>query len=125
MIPIHKILVPVALSPRCAWAARYASRLAPQFGAELIFLHVANRPSFDELKSFLARQIAVDRYGAVGVEGDPADQIIRFAQEQSCGSSREIGSGRHGQGSYAGDAGKAPHPGLRIIRGSPCPVLSI
>jgi hypothetical protein len=32
MISIRKILVPVALSPACAWAARYAAALADKFG---------------------------------------------------------------------------------------------
>lgn len=83
MISISRILVPVEFSPGCAWAVRYAARLAPRFGAELLFLHVSPSPDPDRLETFLANQIpGVPRRGLV-LEGDPAEAIVQLAQQDA------------------------------------------
>ena len=83
MIPFRRILVPVALSPACAWAARYATRLAPQLSAEVTFLHVTDQASHG-LEKFLASQIPGAVYRSVILNGDSAERIVTFAQESHC-----------------------------------------
>jgi nucleotide-binding universal stress UspA family protein len=80
MLSIKKILVPIALSPACAWAARYASRLADQFGAKLLFLHVSGNHPADDANAFLADTVGVC-HKAVILEGDPAECIVRVAAQ--------------------------------------------
>jgi nucleotide-binding universal stress UspA family protein len=84
MISIRKILVPVALSPACAWAARYGLGLANKFGAELVFLHLAQKIPAPELEKFLKREIPGAPYKSVVREGEPAESIIAFAEEYFC-----------------------------------------
>lgn len=79
---IEKLLVPVAFSPRCAWAARYAASLAAQFGAELVFLHADDTPRAGELEQFVVKEIGGAPHRCVAVTGDPADAIIAFTRVQ-------------------------------------------
>jgi nucleotide-binding universal stress UspA family protein len=52
MLSILKILVPVMFSERCAWAARYAARLAREFGSQLFFLNVGQPDDANRLEVF-------------------------------------------------------------------------
>ncbi len=83
MMALRTILVPVALSPACAWAARYSNRLARSLEAALIFLHVTGRPGHD-LKDFLAAEIPGASYRTVVLKGDPAERIVEFARKECC-----------------------------------------
>ena len=81
MLPMKNILVPVVLSGRCGWAARYASSLAKKFGAQLIFLNVGQKKSVQSIQEFVARDVGEVPHKAVVIEGDPADRIVELAQE--------------------------------------------
>jgi len=84
MTSVHRILAPVALSPQCAWSARYAAHVAARFGAELLFLHVSDHEASGELRAFLNRALDGVAYRQAVMRGDAATGIITFAQEQSC-----------------------------------------
>jgi len=84
MSSIRKILVPVALSPACAWAARYSASLATQLGAELLFVHVADQSAARELERFLHREIPGAACRSIVLTGEPADSIVAYAAEQTC-----------------------------------------
>jgi len=79
---ISKILVPVVFSERCAWAARYAFRLADTFAAELVFVHVGENGESQRLKTFLTSVIGSGRYQSVTIHGDAADRIVEIARER-------------------------------------------
>jgi len=81
MLSMKNILVPVVLSGRCGWAARYASSLAKKFGAQLIFLNVGEQKNVNSIDEFVEREVGAIRHKAVVIEGDPADRIIELAQE--------------------------------------------
>jgi len=83
MISISKILVPIAFSPGCAWAARYASRLASHFRAELLFLHVSPSLDPERLENFLASQISDVPRRSLVLSGDPAEAIVSLAQQET------------------------------------------
>ena len=76
MLSMKNILVPVVLSGRCGWAARYASSLAKKFGAQLIFLNVGEEKNVNSIDEFVEREVGAIRHKAVVIEGDPADRII-------------------------------------------------
>ena len=78
---ISRILAPVVFSERCAWAARYASRLADTFAAELVFVHVGE-DSDQRLTTFLTSVIGEGRYHSLTVQGDAADRIVETAKER-------------------------------------------
>lgn len=80
MFSIRKVLVPIVPSPACAWAARYASRIADQFHCKLLFLHVSGNHPVDDANAFLADTLG-PCHKAVILEGDPAECIVRVAQE--------------------------------------------
>jgi nucleotide-binding universal stress UspA family protein len=100
---LSRILAPVAFSPACHAAGRFAAALAARFGSELTFLHVVERldhwlslestPVLTEL-SRIRRQWVVREIHALlddctpnvktntaVVEGDPAREIVRIAHE--------------------------------------------
>lgn len=84
MLPIKKILVPVDLSPSCAWAARYASQLATLFDARLLFLHVCGAHPLDDANAFLAETLGPSQpHNLVLLEGDPADCVVRLTRENA------------------------------------------
>jgi len=78
-----KILVPIDFSPRCAWAARYSSRLAARLGSELLFVHVGASDDPSRLNSFLAKEIGPGKYRANVLCGDPASRIVEFARSEA------------------------------------------
>jgi nucleotide-binding universal stress UspA family protein len=81
MISITNILVPVVFSRRCAWAARYAARLAQTFGSQLVFLNVGKENDAGTLEQFVSKEISNVPRKCVVMEGDPADRITELAQE--------------------------------------------
>lgn len=81
MPSFKNILVPVILSVRCGWAARYASSLANRFGAQLVFLNVGQEKNVNTIEEFVEREIGAIRHKSVVIEGDPADRIVELAQE--------------------------------------------
>jgi nucleotide-binding universal stress UspA family protein len=78
MMSIQKILAPIDFSPRCAWAARYASNLAARLKAELFYLHVGDPSSETKLKEFVGPGA---RHCSSVVPGDPAEAIVEFAKD--------------------------------------------
>ena len=80
MISIQKILVPIDFSPRCAWAARYASNLAHALNAQVFYLHAGAASSLARLREFVGPD-AGDR--AEVLEGDAAETVVGFARERS------------------------------------------
>ncbi len=78
MIAPTKILVPVALSPACAWAAQYATHWARRFGSELLFLHIGNCRR-ETVAAFLAGLVQDTPHEITIRQGDPADAIVQFA----------------------------------------------
>ncbi len=80
MISIQKILVPIDFSPRCAWAARYASKLARLLRAELLCLPVGDPLLLERLKGFVGPEVPGVHRGTVVLEGDPAEKIVEFAK---------------------------------------------
>ena len=77
-----RILVPVALSPSCAWAAQYAAQLARRFGSELLFTHVGNCP-VETVEAFLAPAIHDAPHQVQVRQGDPAEAIVQLAHTTS------------------------------------------
>jgi len=82
MMTLTKILVPIALSPSCAWAAHYGAQLARRFGSELLFLHAGNCPR-ETVEAFLGPAVKEAPHEIAIRQGDPADTIARFARETS------------------------------------------
>lgn len=82
MIELTRILVPIALSPSCSWAAQYSAQLASQFGSKLMFLYVGNSPR-GTIETFLTQAVKDTSYEITICRGDPADAIVRFASETS------------------------------------------
>jgi nucleotide-binding universal stress UspA family protein len=80
MMTLTKILVPIALSPSCAWAAQYGAQLARRFGSELLFIHVANCRR-ETVEAFLCAELKDTPHEIVIRQGDPADAIVQFARE--------------------------------------------
>src|SRR5579862_2645836 len=109
MMSLNKILLPVDFSERSLGAARYARTLAEQFHSELTLLHVLTPPHYEfgaleiggsmltelytnrgaqvekELETFLADELKGLPARRVVLEGDPARQIVAFAQQEKVG----------------------------------------
>jgi nucleotide-binding universal stress UspA family protein len=81
MLSIANILVPVVFSERCAWAARFAARLAKQFGSQLLLLNVGQENHVKNLEAFGSKEVGTVPHKSVIIDGDPADRIIEFAHE--------------------------------------------
>jgi len=144
MIPCDTILTAIDFSENSEYAFDYALTLAKQFQADLHVLHVINEPldlrslyvphiSFQELKNeieagaadmmeaFCRRKMGdYAKYQTSIVNGLPYEEIIRKAANINA-SLIVVGTrGRTGLdhvifGSTAG----------RVVRGAPCPVLSV
>jgi nucleotide-binding universal stress UspA family protein len=109
MRSLAKILLPVDFSERSLGAARYARVLAAHFHSELTLLHALAPPAYEfgaleiggsmlnelyvcrnvqvenELKTFLADELAGLNVRRVVLEGDPARKIVEFAQNEQMG----------------------------------------
>jgi nucleotide-binding universal stress UspA family protein len=80
MPSIKKILVPIDLSPSCAWAAKHATKLARRLDARLMFLHVCSGHPRDYAAAFLAEAVGRSHHPLI-VKGDPAECITGAAVE--------------------------------------------
>lgn len=85
MLSIKNILAPVVFSRRCAWAARYAARIAKDFDSQIVFLNVGQENDKTTLEDFVAKEVGNVRHNSVVVGGDPATRIVEFAQEYGAG----------------------------------------
>ncbi|HVN05543.1 MAG TPA: universal stress protein [Bryobacteraceae bacterium] len=109
MKSLSKILLPVDFSERSLGAARYAKMMADHFHSELTLLHVLTPPHYEfgaleiggsmltelysnrgaqvekELETFLAGELQGMEPRRVVLEGDPARQIVEYAQAESMG----------------------------------------
>ena len=105
MPTFSRILMPVAFSPRCQGAAQYAEALACHFHAEVTLLHVVTPvtaygcpdamvlspdvtadavvQSKVELEEFLHDEFRGIPVRRVVVEGDPAQEIVAFANTEA------------------------------------------
>lgn len=81
MLAISNILVPVVFSRNCAWSARYAARLAKEFGSQLVFLHVGQDSNANTLEDFVSNEVGTRGHKSVVVGGDPAERIVELAGE--------------------------------------------
>lgn len=91
MTPIGKIVFPVDFSDACKAGRSYIADIANRFEAELRLLHViGGRQSLahrfaqkcDELKAFASSLPNAMRWPRAVTHGDPADEIIRYAESQ-------------------------------------------
>jgi len=146
MKSVKKILVPTDLSQASHGAMEYASALAAQYGAEVVFLHVITEKEaeliatshvprspidevFSELKQRLYRQILTEAPQLLGgnqkvdIEismGDPEQGILAVANRIDADL---IVMGTHGRTglSYLLMGSVAEH----VVRSAPCPVLTV
>ena len=144
MNPFRKILIAVDFSENSNYAFDYALELAKQFDAELTVMHVINEPI--DLRGFYVPHISFEQLekeieaGAAGmmekfcqermgdyrnyltclVNGIPYEEIIRKAKEIDASL---IVLGTHGRTGL--DHIIFGSTAERVVRSSPCPVLSI
>lgn len=138
MLAIHTILHPTDFSPQSASALHVACALARDHGAHLVLLHVATEPlrtfgemgfppPIDDCKDTLLEQLqglevhdAELRLSHRLEEGEPAEEILRVAN--LCGADLIV-MGTHGRRGLArllmGSVA------ARVVRGAPCPVLTL
>ena len=145
MIDLHRILVPTDFSKHSQNALAYAVAFAEKFGAELFLLHVVQdlalfipdsvtvappvAPPVERLtaavREALERVVRDNNLGRLPVhpevrEGTPFHEIIRFAREKDIDL---IVMGTHGHTGLAhvllGSVSE------KVVRKSPCPVLTV
>ncbi len=92
MFPPKKILFPVDFSARCTDAARMAEIFAGHFQAELTLLHVVEPLTYNDvpvdidalsekqLAAYLTEELKQFDVQRVSMHGDPASQILEYAQ---------------------------------------------
>lgn len=138
MLPINHILHPTDFSTNSQNAWHLACALARDHGAEVSLVHVNLLPTmaYGEFgavppetydKEVLSNQLgqieAADRSLTIHrfiLEGEPAEEIVRFAKEHECdlivmGTHGRTGLGRLLMGSVAEN----------VVRRAPCPVLTV
>jgi nucleotide-binding universal stress UspA family protein len=144
VIKLRKLLVPTDFSESARHALTYGVSFAREYGAELTLLHVVENLTvgyasdlfpvpmaevFQEISGYakaeLAKLAEVAREKKVGVvenvvQGKPSAEIIRFAQEQKIDM---IVLGTHGKGML--DQALFGSTTERVVRRSPCPVLTV
>lgn len=142
MIELKRILIPTDFSDNSAVALKYAIAFADQFGAAVDVIHVLEPPpaglllsyqALDEVSEQMkknAQQQLEDLQSQWSdycfpvtqtvLEGHPFVEIVRFARENN---SDLIVLGTHGRGAVGhmlmGSVAE------KIVRKSPCPVLTI
>src|SRR5579864_5622155 len=94
MFPPKKILFPVDFSERCTAAARMAETFTGHFQAELTLLHVVEPLTYNDvpvdinalgerhLSGYLAEELKHFDVNRVLATGDPASQIVEYAQSK-------------------------------------------
>lgn len=136
-LPYRRILVPTDLSPASRRAFPLAALLAGRFGAQVLALHVAPRPTGVPLSGsayFVENQIPSERTLAAFVE--PAFREVRVATRVELGSAWDrivetalveradlIVISTHGHDSLA-DKLLGSHT-ERVVSHAPCPVLVV
>jgi nucleotide-binding universal stress UspA family protein len=134
LLPITRVLAAVDFSLCSLAALEYAEELARQFGAELVLVHATGAPTMPAEVSHVgpgaaARALtrSVERLGQHGLRvrgllrpGAPADEILRVAEAERASV---IVMGTHGRSGVArvlmGSVAE------RVVRGAPCPVLTV
>ena len=143
MINLKRILVPTDFSESANHALRYGISFAREYKAELIVLHVVETLSvgyasdlfpvpmaevLDEITGYAKGELTklVALAGERGVtardvviQGKPAAEVIRYAQEQAIDM---IVLGTHGRGML--DHALFGSTTERVVRKAPCPVLT-
>jgi nucleotide-binding universal stress UspA family protein len=136
MLPIKTILHPTDFSETSAFAFELACSLARDYGAKLLVLHVAEFPMTVQEREISAlshasdptlrerlRQLWPQAPGVFTehrmVEGDPAREILRAAEETHC---EVVVLGTHGRGGLGrllmGSVAE------QVLRKAPCPVVT-
>lgn len=137
MLAIKTILHPTDFSPNSQFAFRLACSLANDYKARLILLHVSPPPviygegivppDFQESAEVLREKLKAVQATAPEVvmeerlvEGDPATEILRAAEETKCdvilmGTHGRTGLSRLLMGSVA----------EQVVRKAPCPVVTV
>lgn len=140
MIALKRVLVPHDFSETSAAAVTYAVGMARNFGADVVFLYVADRPQpeFDAdmavdadgqvtggVREAMQQSLGMGSAAAVSARfyaqaGTPADVIVRFAREHEIDL---IVMGTHGRG-FVGHLlmGSVAE---KVVRTAPCPVLTV
>jgi nucleotide-binding universal stress UspA family protein len=138
MLPIRAILCPTDFSAYSAHAFQMACALARDYHARILLLHVAATPigtiptavlpptpaeEMDQLRQRLNRYVAPSGVAALErlvVEGGPAEEIVEITREWPCDL---IVMGTHGRTGIRrmlmGSVAEA------VLRGAPCPVLTV
>ena len=144
MIKMKKVLVPTDFSESARHALVYGLSFAKEYGAELVLLHVVENITvgyasdlfpvpmaevFQEISGYakteLAKLAAEAREKGVAVtelvvQGKPSAEIIRHAAENGVDM---IVLGTHGKGML--DQALFGSTTERVVRRSPCPVLTV
>jgi nucleotide-binding universal stress UspA family protein len=82
MIHFKRILYPVDLSAQSRAVAPSVAAMAKRFGSEVVILHVTDAPTPEpEFANFAAGEFSGIPVIRELVQGDPAPQIVRYAQE--------------------------------------------
>ncbi len=140
MIGLKRVLVPTDFGETSAAALRYAVELSRRFHARLYLLNVPEHPgeaaeaeypiglfetmqnaAHDRLRALLASDDAAELHPECAMRiGHPADEIVRYAQEQEVdlivmGTHGRAGLSRVVLGSVA----------EKVVRYATCPVLTV
>ncbi len=144
MIKLKKVLLPTDFSDSARHALRYGMSFAKEYGAELVLLHVVENLTvgyasdlfpvpmaevFQEISGYAKTELAKlgEEARSRGltvreevVQGKPSAEIIRFASENEIDM---IVLGTHGKGML--DQALFGSTTERVVRRSPCPVLTV
>ena len=134
MLPIRTILHATDFSEHSAYAFRLACSLARDHGARLIVLHVHERlgPMPPPPLSPNERQAVSDKLQHIKPsdstipveyqleEGDPVMALLQVARERRC---QLVVLGTHGRTGW--DRLLMGSVAERVVRGAPCPVLTV
>jgi nucleotide-binding universal stress UspA family protein len=139
MLPVHTILHATDLTPVSQPAFQMACSLARDYGARLIVLHVAQPPLalYNEVGMYVPpptnyRENALERLHRLApprtdvrvermmLEGDVAEEILKFAEKAPCNIIVMGTHGRHGLGRIL--IGSVAE---QVLRKAPCPVLLV
>ena len=144
MIKLRKVLVPTDFSESARHALTYGTSFAREYHAALVILHVVENLTvgyasdlfpvpmaevFQEISGYARTELA--RLGEdarqkglsveeIVVQGKPSAEIIRFAAENEVDM---IVLGAHGKGML--DQALFGSTTERVVRRSPCPVLTV
>jgi nucleotide-binding universal stress UspA family protein len=143
MIALQRILVPTDFSEFSDAALKYGVALARTFGSSIHLLHVVTAPMPDPLRNcptgvmgemhdfeaharqclaslVAAGDLAASRVVTAAIDGDPSEEILRYARSHDmdlivCGTHGLSGWNRLMRGSVA----------TMLVRKSSCPVLTV